>query len=157
MPVTDSDFEWMIRGEPRSERDLELPPGGVDDVATLQHVRRIVARLHAQGSRAAWMIVCGREVVGLCSFKNAPAAEGEVEIGYGVAALRRGRGHATAAVAGMLAQAQRDPSVRVVLAETVIPNYASDRVLENNGFERTGSRVDAEDGDVRCWRKYLPR
>ncbi len=153
--VTDSDFEWMIRGEGNSARDLRLPPGGVDEVTTLEHVRRIVQRLHAQECRSAWMIVSAGEVVGLCSFKAAPSPEGEVEIGYGIAGAHRARGHATRAVAAMLAAAERDPQTQVVIAETAALNTASQRVLEHNGFERTGSRIDTEDGEVIGYRKRL--
>ena len=51
------------------------------------------------------------------------------------------RGHATRAVAAMLEAARRD-GVRVVLAETIVDNIASQRVLERNGFERFGTRRD---------------
>jgi RimJ/RimL family protein N-acetyltransferase len=43
-------------------------------------------------------MVEGDEVVGMISFKGPPRG-GVVEIGYGVAESRRGRGHATRAVA----------------------------------------------------------
>ena len=155
VPLTDADFAWMIEGGTHPRRGLTLPPGGVDDVATLAHVRRIVQRLHARNCHAAWMMVCNQEVVGLCSFKTPPSPDGHVEIGYGVAALRRRRGHARRAIEALLAAATCDPAMHVVLAETVVPNPASERVLESNGFERAGRRIDAVDGEVVCWRKEL--
>lgn len=153
--ATDSDFEWMLGNEPSLHRDLALPPGGVDEVATLEHVRRIMQRNQVRGYSAAWMIVCAGEVVGLCGFKAPPSSEGEVEIGYGIAATRRGRGHATRAVEAMLAAAKSDPSIRAVIADTAIPNHASQRVLEHNGFERTPLRPDPADGHVIRWRKCV--
>jgi RimJ/RimL family protein N-acetyltransferase len=147
--VGDDDFAAMLRGE-RLERGYALPPGGVDDPIVLGHVRAIAARLHAAGCRGAWMVVAGAEVVGLCGYKHVPTGSGIVEIGYGIAATRRRRGHATRAVAAMLAAARKD-GVRVVLAETVVDNRASQRVLERNGFRRAGTRSDPEDGELILW------
>lgn len=36
-------------------------------------------------------------------------------------------------------------------AETGVGNIASQRVLERNGFIRTGERIDAEEGPLICW------
>ncbi len=38
------------------------------------------------------------------------------------------------------------------MAETRTDNIASQRVLECNGFTRTGERLDEEDGVLLCWR-----
>ena len=149
----DDDFVAMLRGE-RLARGYALPPGGVDDPIVLGHVRAIAARLHASGCRGAWMVAAGGEVVGLCGYKHVPTGSGIVEIGYGIAATRRRRGHATRAVAAMLEAARRD-GVRVVLAETVVDNFASQRVLESNGFQRAGTRSDPEDGELILWQVAL--
>jgi RimJ/RimL family protein N-acetyltransferase len=99
------------------------------------------------------MIVSSDEVVGLCGYHRPPAG-GEVEIGYGVAESRRGRGHATRAVEAMATEAAA-AGIHVLFAETSIENPASGRVLEKNGFTREGTRIDAEDGEVQAWRKRL--
>jgi RimJ/RimL family protein N-acetyltransferase len=151
--VTSADFDWMLRVEPHRHRGLTLPPGGVDDAVVLGIVRTIVEGLHAKDCRGAWMMVSGGEVVGLCSYVR-PPVDGHAEIGYGVAESRRGRGHAKRAVAAMLAAA-RAQGLRVVTAETAVTNVASPRALEHNGFERTGTRVHPEDGQVFTWRKVL--
>jgi RimJ/RimL family protein N-acetyltransferase len=145
--ATDSDYEWMIRGAPRTNHGLRLPPGGVDEPFVLGHVRAIATRLRNENRRGTWMIVSGGEVVGLCGFKHPPSTDGAVEIGYGVATSRRLRGHATRAVAAILEIAKRDSSVRIVKAETNVANFASHRVLERNGFARAGNRRDAIDGE----------
>jgi RimJ/RimL family protein N-acetyltransferase len=153
--VADEDFAWMLCGEPACRRGLTLPPGGVDDPRVLTHVREITNRLHAQGSRGAWMIVSGDEVVGLCGYHHAPT-NGAVEIGYSIAGSRRRRGHATRAVEAMVAQALV-AGVRLLIAETAVANLASSRVLERNGFLRAGTRIDVEDGAVLAWQKILTR
>jgi RimJ/RimL family protein N-acetyltransferase len=100
------------------------------------------------------MIVRDGEVVGLCSYKH-PAAEGRVEIGYGIEPRHRGAGLATAAVAAIVQIASADPTIDALTAETAIDNLASQRVLEKNGFARTGERITAEDGTVTQWVKML--
>jgi RimJ/RimL family protein N-acetyltransferase len=75
-----------------------------------------------------------------------------VEIGYGVAPAHRRRGHATRAVAALLAEAARDPKVHSVVAETAVANRPSQRALEANGFGKTGTRMTEDDGEVICWR-----
>ncbi len=152
--VQPADFDWLAGGGSERRHGLVLPPGGVDDPVVLRIVRGITERLHAENCRGAWLMVSGGEVVGLCSYRR-PPAQGEVEIGYGVAPSRRGRGHASRAVAAMLEAAHADPAVRAVVAETAVANPASQRVLEHNGFERAGSRVDPEDGEVLTWRKLV--
>jgi RimJ/RimL family protein N-acetyltransferase len=149
LEATDGDFEWMIRGVAVPNRGLSLPPGGIDAKAVLAHVRAIARTLLQQwGRTASWMIVANGEVVGLCGYKNPPSTGGGVDIGYGVAASRRRLGHASSAVAAILADARRDPSIQDVFADTAVQNIASQGVLQKNGFERVGTHVDPEDGEA---------
>jgi RimJ/RimL family protein N-acetyltransferase len=151
--ASDADFRWML-GEGRSQGELRLPQGGVDSPAVLRIVREITARLHAAGSRGSWLVTSGGEVVGLCSYRR-PPADGCVEIGYGTAPTKRGKGYATSAVAAMVEAAMLDPAVDMLVAETAVQNLASQIVLERNGFARTNMRTDAEDGEVIGWARRL--
>ena len=149
--ASEADFDWMIRGDGLSKRDFALPPGGVDEVPHLEMLRGVARRLRSAGI-PLWMILAGDEVVGLCSYKDAPTADGSVEIGYEIAPARRRCGHATAAVSALLGAARTDPDVCTVLAETVVDNVASQRVLTKNGFRRIGTRTDPVDGELILWR-----
>ncbi|HZO95591.1 MAG TPA: GNAT family N-acetyltransferase [Candidatus Baltobacteraceae bacterium] len=153
--AADGDFERMLDDGSEVRPGLRVPPGGVDKPFVLAIVRRIVAELHAAGSRSAWLVVAHGEVVGLCSYRRAPR-DGEVELGYGIAPSRRGRGYATAAVALMIDAAARDENVRRLVAETSVANVASTRVLEANGFEAVERLVNEEDGEVIRWRRAVP-
>jgi RimJ/RimL family protein N-acetyltransferase len=154
--LCDADFAEMLRGAAHVRPGLAVPPGGVDDPVVVSHVRRIVARLHEGGYEGGhWMIVAGGEAVGMCGIKYPPSADGEVEIGYGIAASRHRRGHMTRGLALVLEAMRRDPAIRTVLAETAVGNIASQRVLASNGFERIGTRVDPADGELVRWRKRL--
>jgi RimJ/RimL family protein N-acetyltransferase len=155
LEASDDDFAAMLRGE--AVRDtLAQPPGGVDQPHVIAYVRKLAANLRTCGySGGHWMIVANGEVVGLCGLKEPPSAAGEVELGYGVAESRRRRGHASAAVRAVIEAVRRDFAVRAITATTEFSNLASQRVLESNGFERTGTRWDSSDGEVIVWRRPL--
>jgi RimJ/RimL family protein N-acetyltransferase len=55
----------------------------------------------------------------------------------------------------MLEEMASDPLIRGVSAGTATANVASQRVLEANGFARTGTRIDPEDGEVIVWRRDI--
>ena len=94
-----------------------------------------------------------RTLVGLGGYKGSPSNEGMVEIGYAIAPAFRGRGLATAAVQQMIAQAFRDPLVRIIDAHTLGQVNASTRVLEKSGFEMIGELEDPEEGPIWHWRR----
>jgi RimJ/RimL family protein N-acetyltransferase len=104
------------------------------------------AKLGQAGCEGSWLIVADDEVVGLCSYKQPPSHDGKVEIGYGIAKGRRGRGYALRAVSALLEQARRNGSVATVTAATATANVVSQSVLERNGFVRTGTTYDPDDG-----------
>jgi RimJ/RimL family protein N-acetyltransferase len=152
--ASDGHFLWMLDGA-GVRGGLRLPPGGVDQPAVLKYLRRVAAELRGRPGGGSWLVVDEDEIVGLCGHKRAPAPDGTVEIGYGIAASRRGRGLATAAVAGMLQRAVGDAGIARLTAETAADNVASQRVLEKNGFTRSGTRTDPEDGVLMLWTRAV--
>ena len=148
--LTPTALGWLADETAAEWSGLTKPPGGVETPEVLQIIRPMVESLWAAGTSGAWMIVHDSEVVGLCSYVAPPQGR-EVEIGYGVAATRRQRGHATAAVRLMLAAAARDPALDRLVAKTAITNTASERALTANGFVRTGGEDHPEDGPLNLW------
>lgn len=134
--------------------------------ATGDLVPEVVAKCAIEGYRSGldwfWFaprLFCDASlglIVGSGCFKGAPILN-EVEIGYGVAAAHEGKGYASAGVAQMVAEAFAHGGINAVIAETSIHNPASQRVLEKNGFTRTGQREDPEDGRLIQWRCDLPK
>lgn len=145
----------MLGEIPAPFPDLCLPNDGVDTPAILRLLRDMTQRLSDAGCCGSWLIVAQNEVVGLCGYKQPPSADGKVEIGYGIALGHRDRGHASRAVAAMLEHARRDPAILVVTAATAVANIVSQRVLERNGFEQTGSSYDPDDGRLLWWQARL--
>lgn len=150
--ATSAHFAWAMRGPSAEpfEDGLRLPPEGLESAPVLAWIQRVASdTTRVTGQPAAWFIACDDEVVGCISLKGAPVS-GEVEIGYGIAPSRRGRGHASAAVACILnALARAGLRVR---AETSASNRASERVLERNGFSRCGERLDEVEEVLTVWR-----
>jgi RimJ/RimL family protein N-acetyltransferase len=150
LPGTDDLYAWMLGGR-APVPNLALPPGGIAPAPVLEMLREAMKPVRAAHGGGDWLILDGEEAVGLISLKAPADANGTVEIGYGIAESRWGCGTATAALALALKELARDPRIRTVTAETAVDNIASQRVLEKNGFVRTGTRADPEDGDVICW------
>jgi ribosomal-protein-alanine N-acetyltransferase len=94
-------------------------------------------------------------VVGKCGFKGPPAADGMVEIAYGVSPEYRGKGYATEAAQSLTDYAFSSGKVRVVRAHTLPEPNASTRVLIKCGFRRIGEVIDPEDGLVWRWEKEI--
>ena len=153
VPATPAHFDWAIRGvESQPSFDgLRLPPGGLDAAPVLEWLERTAKTIdELTGARSAWIIASGDEAVGLISYK-APPADAAVEIGYGIAASRRDRGHASRAVALLVREASR--AGLSLTAETATGNRASEVVFEKSSFARVGTRLDAEEGALVCWRR----
>ncbi len=93
-----------------------------------------------------------RVAVGHVGFKGLPA-DGVVEIGYGINPSYQNRGYATEMVTALTQWALAQTAVDRVTAECRRDNVGSIRVLEKAGFERTGRRVDEEDGPVIVWQR----
>lgn len=148
--ATDDLFERLVSGAPLD--GLTVAEGGLEAPEVLAMLQGLAAGLRESIDPCAWLMVEAGEVVGLISLTKPPTPEGAVEIGYGVAESRRGRGVAGRAVGDLLVLARAHPDLKAIIAETSPRNLASQAALVRNGFVRTGERFDAEDGDLICWR-----
>jgi RimJ/RimL family protein N-acetyltransferase len=81
-----------------------------------------------------WLVTLGGVVVGDCGTFGPPDADGAVEIGYGLAAPYRGRGHGSELVASLAEMLLAEPTVRRVTAKVLLENVPSRRTLERSGF-----------------------
>lgn len=111
---------------------------------------RPLAEHGTDGDDGGWLVVVdaddlggeqrGTVVVGEVGWKGGPDPDGEVEIGYGLAAPACGRGLATEAVGVLAAWAEQQPGVRVLAAQVHPGNEPSLRLLVRLGFTvRPGS------------------
>lgn len=88
----------------------------------------------ADGDLPVWLLVDGAQAVGEAGVTGPVSPDGDLEICYGLAAPFRGQGLGTEAVAVLCAWAERQPGVRRVVAEVLVGNEASQRLLGRLGF-----------------------
>jgi GNAT superfamily N-acetyltransferase len=82
-----------------------------------------------------WLIALAHTGIGLVGFKGFPDAQGQVEIGYGLAPTYRNRGYTTEAVQTLIDWAFLTPErIAIVAANTALDNIASHRVLQKVGL-----------------------
>ena len=148
-PMTDQDFAWLLGDGPAPE-GLTLGEGGIGPVEVTELMRGVTAIVATTTERpVAWMIADRGAVVGMASFTKMEP-DGRYEIGYGVAPAHKGRGVMTRALAALLPILREDGHLGLT-AGTSVDNPGSQRVLEKNGFIRTGTREDPEDGALITW------
>ncbi|MEX0613544.1 MAG: GNAT family N-acetyltransferase [Pirellulales bacterium] len=120
-----------------------------------------LAQLHASNAADPWthgfsLVQRGTgTAVGTCGFKGPPAADGVVEISYGVDPDHQGKGYATEAAEALVIFASGSARVRLVRAHPLPEPNASTRVLAKCGFRRIGEVIDPEDGLVWRWEKDI--
>jgi RimJ/RimL family protein N-acetyltransferase len=147
--MTDHDFAWLLGEEVRAD-GLTLCAGGIAPVEVTAMLRGVTAEVAATTDKpVAWLIADEGEVVGMTSFTKL-GSDRLYEIGYGVAPAHEGRGVMTRAIAALLPILAADGHAGLT-AGTSVGNPGSQRVLEKNGFVRTGERTDPEDGDLYLW------
>jgi RimJ/RimL family protein N-acetyltransferase len=148
--MTDADFAWILGEVPAHPDGLIMAEGGLTPPEVIAMLRGVTANVAAGESRpVAWLASEDGVVVAMVSFTKR-SANGRYELGYGTAPTFEGQGVMTRTLGALLplARAQGHDGLT---AETSVDNPGSQRVLEKNGFVRTGTRDDPEDGALICW------
>jgi len=97
---------------------------------TFDGLRHALDGGHAPG----WFVVLDAIVIGDCGTHGDPDPEGEVELGFGLAAPYRGRGYGTEVARGLSDWLLAQPGVTRVIGRVEPDNTASRRALERVGF-----------------------
>ncbi len=122
---------------------------GLPDVLALRH----------RGELEPWnAMVIDRvdlEAVGQIGCTALPDADGLVEVRYATLPAWRDRGYATEAGGAFVDWLLRRPGVQAVVAQCLVTNAPSVRVLEKTGFEVLEERED-EEGRLLRWIKRRP-
>jgi RimJ/RimL family protein N-acetyltransferase len=87
---------------------------------------------------------------------NAVKAPGAVEIGYTIFEPYRRSGYAAEAARALVDWAERERGIRHFVASVSPDNEPSLRLVRGLGFEQTGTRIDADDGEElvhELWRR----
>ena len=154
MPLTERDLHELIEAPAAfaQRHALTIEPGAC---APAFVYARALVNMQAvpdwAGVLSTRLYVLDRErVVGSGGVKAPPLADGEVEIGYGVAPAWQGRGFATQA-ARLLTDEALAQGASKVSAFTTPQNTASWRLLQRIGYVRDGETIDPDDGLVWRW------
>jgi RimJ/RimL family protein N-acetyltransferase len=131
------------------------PDSALAPLEVLHQLAELAACIEPAFVPAAWLILDDGQPVGLCSATRIPV-DGELNIGYGIAPNRQGRGITTRAIGDLVRWCAHDGRLRRLTAETAPDNIASQRVLARNGFLQVGHGMDADAGPVLCWVLELP-
>jgi RimJ/RimL family protein N-acetyltransferase len=96
-------------------------------------------------------VVLGDRMIGHAGYhgppgRNAVGAPDAVELGYTILPSHRGHGYATDAARMLIDLAEQRAGIRHVVLSVSPENAASLAVVRKLGFERTGERMDEEDG-----------
>lgn len=153
MPLTYDQMQLYVANDYSLEKvlGLNLTMRMIDDSFAEIIVNRILPGLAEKGDKylyhTLWTVVLIAEnrMVADISIKGEPNDAGEVEIGYGTYDAFQGRGYMTEAVGGIVNWLRTEPLVKAVIASTLKDNFASIRVLEKNGFVKTGETDDSFD------------
>jgi len=143
------------RAELASPRRLEkllgahVPPSWPPPLNDEKSLRWTIDALAAHPQHVGWFAwyFLHREhaelrLIGLGGFKGPPAADGSVEIGYGIVPECHRFGFAPEAVRALVAWAFAHPEVKRVTAQTLPELRPSIRVLEKCGFTSIGAGWD---------------
>jgi RimJ/RimL family protein N-acetyltransferase len=142
----------------------QLPNTWPPPVFEADDVERIRRRLAADATNQEWTLhyvvlrpvtaTEPRRLVGVAGYAGPPTADGQVEVGYAIAAEHQRRGYATEAVSALVGHAFLDRRVATVCATTYESLAPSIRVLQKTGFARVAS--DPATGRLRYERRRQP-
>ena len=145
-PLTHAQLLQYVRNDHSLEQVLQLKriPRTISSELKEALEETILPNVKASGVQyrfcTLWTAVLKSEqvmVADLC-IMGEPNEDGEIEIGYGTYAAFQGKGFMTEMVGGIVSWAREEPMVKTIKAATDKTNLASIRVLEKNGFLRTG-------------------
>src|SRR5438445_2443104 len=154
-PATLTQIEALIAGDEvfAAQAGLKVIPGYLAFPEALEYTRKGLAEgLDPNWSSHLIIDPDAGELVGIGGFKGAPV-DGKVEIGYGVAPERQGRGYATAAARWLIDTAFAR-GVEVVIAHTLAEFNASTTVLQRCGMTKVEQIVDLNDGPIWRWEAW---
>ena len=124
------------------ERDIadSIPGLGSNETDPANAILHSALERSAAFGERHFVMVAGKNVVGMCVLYN--IGDGEAEIGYWVGAAYRRKGYATAAIRALAGKAHL-MGVYKIKAKVMKPNKASVALLYSIGFSSSGTEGDA--------------
>lgn len=109
------------------------------------HINNYLKKLKDEPSLLGWgvWLVINKDdntIIGDIGFKGKPDSENIAEVGYGIVPAAQNKGFATEAVNEILKWAFSSGKVKKIVAECLIDNISSIKVLEKLNMKRIGSK-----------------
>jgi RimJ/RimL family protein N-acetyltransferase len=138
-PIVPALARAMLNGVPQPELAWAE---GFPMTPVLGIARTIAAAGEPLGPFLAYVVILRADgtAIGDAGFHGPPGPDGELEIGYAIVPVARGRGFAGEAVRLLIAWAQSRPGITGVAARVDAGNVASERLLRRLGFTADGER-----------------
>lgn len=107
------------------------------------HIIQYLVDLEEDSTLSGWgvWLVINKEtntIIGDIGFKGKPNSEHTVEVGYGIIPSEQNKGYATEAVKEIIEWAFSFKNVNKVIAECLVDNISSTRVLEKLSMNKIG-------------------
>ena len=128
---------------PCTEQVLSGYPVGEFEIGP--HILQYLENLKEDSTLSGWgvWLVIHKEtntIVGDIGFKGKPTSDYTVEVGYGIVPTAQNKGYATEAVNEIIKWAFSFKNVHKVIAECLVDNISSIRVLEKLHMNKSGSK-----------------
>jgi [ribosomal protein S5]-alanine N-acetyltransferase len=145
IPLNIEQMALLCEGQDELEAALGLTPGGAEQDNHLKEAFSEMYQLCKEHPKeylwyTNWQIILMDEnkSIGSIGFKNAANEKHEVEIGYGIDKAYQNQGYATEAIK-KLCEWAFSQNAYYIQAQTEPDNAPSKRVLDKNGFKKTGN------------------
>jgi ribosomal-protein-alanine N-acetyltransferase len=167
VPMTPEFLEASLvgdRGREEAILGVAIPSAWPD---TPHLVRRWLEKLQAEPTLQPWLaramvLRSERRMIGHAGFHTGPGEHcqdapepGSLEFGYTVFESDRRRGYAREACVALMKWAYRQHGLARFVVSISPANVASQELARSLGFERTGSRIDEEDGPEDIFERKL--
>jgi len=152
LPVTFEITQSLLSGSSREieklgiKTDKEWPTKDTMDILPI--INESLEKDRNPSGFEFWMIVKkdNMQVVGDIGFHGKPNEKGEVEVGFGLVEKERGKGFGFEALKAIMNWLSYQDSVKLILAECLVSNKPSARILE-----KVGMREVNRDQDLIYW------
>ena len=142
IPMTHDFVNRLLAGDKNAYATLGVLPArgwpNADTLKILPAIRANLAKPDARPGFESWLFVhrTNRMPVGDGGFKGPPNEYGVVDLGYGILEAERQKGYCTEAARALIEWAFCQPGVKLITADCLDTNIASQNVLQKLGMQQ---------------------
>lgn len=156
IPITYSLMCSVLNGDTEELKNSGINMNGKwprKDTYDILHFLKDIMQKHNEASGFdIWMVVKKEDmtVIGDAGFKGKPDENGMIEIGFGLIEEEQGKGYGLEVASSLMEWAGKQRNVKTIIADCLLNNYASIKVLEKCGMNEV-----RRDSELIYWEKRL--